>query len=87
MSSPLPTLSICLSYVYIVKVLGPKLMENRKPFELRRVLIAYNAFQVVFSTWLFYEVCSPPNLPSRPLLLSHFSPKLKLGLRASLSYH
>ncbi|XP_059485192.1 elongation of very long chain fatty acids protein AAEL008004-like isoform X2 [Neocloeon triangulifer] len=55
MSSPLPTLSICLSYVYIVKVLGPKLMENRKPFELRRVLIAYNAFQVVFSTWLFYE--------------------------------
>ncbi|XP_065331909.1 very long chain fatty acid elongase AAEL008004-like [Cloeon dipterum] len=56
MSSPLPTLSICLSYVYIVKVLGPKLMENRKPFELRRVLIAYNAFQVVFSTWLFYEL-------------------------------
>jgi GNS1/SUR4 family len=56
MSSPLPTLSICLSYVYIVKVLGPKFMENRKPFELRRVLIAYNAFQVLFSTWLFYEV-------------------------------
>lgn len=56
MGSPLPTLCICLSYVYLVKVLGPKLMENRKPFELKRVLIYYNLFQVVFSSWLFYEV-------------------------------
>ncbi|XP_075236420.1 very long chain fatty acid elongase AAEL008004-like isoform X3 [Lycorma delicatula] len=56
MSSPLPTLAICLSYVYFVKVLGPKLMENRKPFLLKNVLIAYNLFQVVFSSWLFYEM-------------------------------
>ncbi|EEB19470.1 elongation of very long chain fatty acids protein, putative [Pediculus humanus corporis] len=56
MSSPLPTLGICLSYVYLVKVLGPKLMENRKPFELRNVLIYYNLFQVLFSIWLFYEI-------------------------------
>lgn len=55
MSSPLPTLSICLSYVFVVKVLGPKLMENRKPFQLRNALIAYNLFQVIFSSWLFYE--------------------------------
>lgn len=56
MSSPFPTLIACLSYVYLVKVLGPRLMENRKPFQLKNVLIAYNAFQVVFSAWLFYEV-------------------------------
>lgn len=56
MHSPFPTLFICLSYIYVVKVLGPKLMENRKPFELKKVLIAYNLFQVVFSAWLFYEV-------------------------------
>ncbi|XP_054274145.1 elongation of very long chain fatty acids protein AAEL008004-like isoform X2 [Macrosteles quadrilineatus] len=55
MSSPFPTLAICLSYVYLVKVLGPRLMENRKPFELRNVLIGYNLFQVIFSSWLFYE--------------------------------
>lgn len=69
MSSPLPTLSICLSYVYIVKVLGPKFMENRKPFELRRVLIAYNAFQVLFSTWLFYEVRPPHTLKGLTLVI------------------
>lgn len=56
MSSPFPTLFICLSYVYGVKVLGPKLMENRKPFQLKNVLIVYNLFQMVFSAWLFYEV-------------------------------
>ncbi|KAK3913334.1 Elongation of very long chain fatty acids protein [Frankliniella fusca] len=57
MSSPFPTLAICLTYVYCVKVLGPRIMANRKPFDLRNVLIAYNAFQVIFSSWLFYEAC------------------------------
>nr|BBF94995.1 elongation of very long chain fatty acids protein 15 [Orthetrum albistylum] len=55
MSSPFPTLMICLTYVYIVKVAGPKFMENRKPFEMRKILIVYNFLQVVFSAWLFYE--------------------------------
>ncbi|KAJ8732828.1 hypothetical protein PYW07_015427 [Mythimna separata] len=55
MSSPFPTLAICLTYVFTVKVLGPKLMENRKPFELKRILIFYNLFQVLFSIWLFRE--------------------------------
>ncbi|XP_029730210.2 elongation of very long chain fatty acids protein 7 [Aedes albopictus] len=57
MSSPFPTIAISLTYAYIVKVLGPRLMENRKPFELRKVLIVYNAIQVAFSIWLFYEAC------------------------------
>uniref|UniRef100_A0A1B0DF37 Elongation of very long chain fatty acids protein n=1 Tax=Phlebotomus papatasi TaxID=29031 RepID=A0A1B0DF37_PHLPP len=55
MSSPFPTLAVCLCYVYIVKVLGPRLMENRKPFHLQNTLIVYNFLQVIFSTWLFYE--------------------------------
>lgn len=55
MSSPFPTLFICLFYAYFVKVLGPKLMENRKPFELKRILLFYNFFQVIFSAWLFCE--------------------------------
>jgi hypothetical protein len=58
MSSPFPTIAISLCYAYFVKVLGPKLMENRKPFQLRGVLIVYNFFQVVFSFWLFYQACA-----------------------------
>lgn len=54
MDSPLPTITICLSYVYLVKVLGPKIMENRKPFEVRKAMIIYNFFMVVCSTVLVY---------------------------------
>ncbi|CAH1375598.1 hypothetical protein MTP99_017011 [Tenebrio molitor] len=55
MSSPFPTMCICLTYAYTVKVIGPRLMENRKPFDLKYTLILYNLFQVIFSTYLFYE--------------------------------
>lgn len=73
MSSPFPTLIICLIYVYIVKVLGPKMMENRKPFQLKNALIVYNMFQMVFSAWLFYEVTSTFYSRSNLLLRSVLS--------------
>lgn len=56
MSSPFPTIAICLFYAYFNKVLAPKIMANRKPFDLRNTLVIYNLFQTVFSTWIFYEV-------------------------------
>lgn len=55
MSSPIPTLVMCTLYVLTVKKVGPWLMRDRKPFELRKILIVYNFFQVLFSTWIFYE--------------------------------
>ncbi|XP_012532466.1 elongation of very long chain fatty acids protein AAEL008004 isoform X1 [Monomorium pharaonis] len=82
MSSPFPTLFICLTYVYVVKVLGPKLMENRKPFQFKNTLVVYNLFQVIFSAWLFYEIgisgwltgdyslrCQPVDYSDRPEVL------------------
>ncbi|KAG6439623.1 hypothetical protein O3G_MSEX000929 [Manduca sexta] len=54
-SSPWPTLAICLTYAFCAKQLGPSLMANRKPFELRRVLVVYNLAQTIFSAWIFYE--------------------------------
>lgn len=63
MSSPFPTLAICLFYAYFSKILGPKLMENRKPFDCRKVMLWYNLFQVIFSIWLFREVsCSAAHI-------------------------
>lgn len=46
-------------FAIYLQVLGPRLMENRKPFHLQSLLVFYNAIQVVFSAWLFYEVCKP----------------------------
>lgn len=48
---------------FFSQVVGPKLMENRKPFNLRYTLILYNFIQVIFSAWLFYEVSAVPQLP------------------------
>lgn len=31
-------------------------MENRKPFKLRGLIVAYNFFQIVFSIYIFWEV-------------------------------
>ncbi|XP_046400881.1 elongation of very long chain fatty acids protein AAEL008004 [Ischnura elegans] len=53
MSSPVPLLCILGFYLYFVLSLGPRLMAKReKPFQLQPVLVAYNAYQVVFSLWL-----------------------------------
>ncbi|XP_053682185.1 elongation of very long chain fatty acids protein 7 [Sabethes cyaneus] len=81
MSSPLPTLGLCLFYAYFSKSLAPKLMENRKPLDLRNFLVVYNLFQTVFSTWIFYEYlmsgwwghysfrCQPVDYSNNPLAL------------------
>ena len=56
MDNPLVnTVSVAI-YLFIVKYAGPKFMENRKPFEFRRLLFVYNIGLVLLSAWMFYEV-------------------------------
>ncbi|KAF5281627.1 hypothetical protein FQR65_LT02947 [Abscondita terminalis] len=62
MKSPLPVVAILASYLYFVLKLGPQLMEKRKAFNLTYVLIGYNAYQVVFSTWLCAQVFQEANI-------------------------
>lgn len=81
MSSPVPTLALCIFYAYFSKSLAPKLMEKRKPMNLRNFLVVYNLFQTIFSTWIFYEYlqsgwwghysfrCQPVDYTSNPLAL------------------
>ena len=47
---------ICATYVFLVEVAGPIFMANRKPFDIRQFLIAYNAVQVALSTYIFVGV-------------------------------
>ncbi|KAH8243923.1 hypothetical protein KR032_011315 [Drosophila birchii] len=51
-----PILTIMGTYLLFVKVVGPKLMENRKPFDLRAVIKVYNQMQIVYNTLMF--VCT-----------------------------
>ena len=54
-ATPWPTIALVAMYLFIVKV-GPKIMENRKAYSLREVLIAYNFALVLLSAWMVYEV-------------------------------
>jgi uncharacterized Tic20 family protein len=45
-------------YLPFCKIVGPWLMRDRKPWGLRKTMIGYNAFQVAFSFYIFYEVSS-----------------------------
>lgn len=42
---------------YLLMVwLGPKLMKNRKPFNLQALMVAYNVLLVTLSAYMFVEV-------------------------------
>ncbi|XP_034242385.1 elongation of very long chain fatty acids protein 7-like [Thrips palmi] len=43
------------AYLYFVLSLGPRLMEHRKPFNLDKIMIVYNALQVVASLHVVRE--------------------------------
>lgn len=53
--SPASVLMIVSFYLIFVKVLGPRLMKDRKPFDLSKVLLIYNTFQVAFNAIIFYK--------------------------------
>ena len=57
MNSPLAIVIICIAYLIVAKIWGPKLMEKRPAFKLRGVLMVYNSLQVIFNGLLFYQIC------------------------------
>ena len=54
--SPFPTLAICLSYGFFVKVIGPRLMRDQPALNIRWVMVIYNLFMVGLSSWLFWRL-------------------------------
>uniref|UniRef100_A0A336K2J4 Elongation of very long chain fatty acids protein n=1 Tax=Culicoides sonorensis TaxID=179676 RepID=A0A336K2J4_CULSO len=55
MRNPIYGLMIIGAYLYFVLSWGPKFMANRKPYKMTKLLIVYNAAQVVVSCMLTYE--------------------------------
>jgi len=48
------TLACASVYLYVVLYLGPKFMENRKPFHLLPIIKVYNLVQLVACILIFY---------------------------------
>jgi hypothetical protein len=55
MKDVLPTAIIAIIYICAI-IFGRRWMTNRKPFELRNFMFAYNFIQVVACTYVTYEV-------------------------------
>ncbi|XP_019733636.1 elongation of very long chain fatty acids protein 7a isoform X1 [Hippocampus comes] len=55
MSSPVMQSVIIMAYIFFVMSLGPRIMENRKAFDLKGVLVVYNFSVVALSLYMCYE--------------------------------
>ncbi|XP_060894773.1 elongation of very long chain fatty acids protein 7a [Labrus mixtus] len=55
MSSPVLQTIVIVAYIYFVTCLGPRIMENRKAFDLKGILIVYNFGIVALSVYMSYE--------------------------------
>lgn len=55
MQGPLLPFSILLGYTFFVLRLGPRLMANKKPFDLKPLLVIYNFSLVALSAFIVYE--------------------------------
>lgn len=42
-------LTILATYLFLVKILGPRLMKNREPYDLRGVIRVYNKMQILYN--------------------------------------
>ncbi|KAK6179707.1 hypothetical protein SNE40_012009 [Patella caerulea] len=54
MSSPWPSILICVAYFIFVRM-GPTFMANRKPMDLKNLLLVYNFSMVILSGYIFVE--------------------------------
>ncbi|GLH08350.1 Elongation of very long chain fatty acids protein [Gryllus bimaculatus] len=54
--------ALVVAYTVFVTRLGPWLMRDRKPFELKRTLIVYNALQIFANAYIFYKMVRLVNL-------------------------
>ncbi|CAH2074985.1 unnamed protein product, partial [Iphiclides podalirius] len=53
MSTPMPIVTIWITYLAFVLKIGPALMRKRAPFNLNNVLLLYNTIQVLISCFVF----------------------------------
>lgn len=54
--SPVPVILLLTFYLLMVNKIGPVLMEYQKPYNPRRWIMAYNIFQILANSYMFYYV-------------------------------
>ncbi|KAH8254660.1 hypothetical protein KR032_011554 [Drosophila birchii] len=52
-STPVPAIIIILIYLLVIFKIGPDFMKFRKPYDVRRAMLIYNAFQIAMNAAIF----------------------------------
>lgn len=81
MSSPIPTIVMVILYIAFVKVIGPSWMTDRKPFDLRLPMFAYNMGLVITNTYLIGEAVKALSRSNRSLICLTYEMNDPDGLR------
>nr|XP_042913420.1 elongation of very long chain fatty acids protein AAEL008004 [Parasteatoda tepidariorum] len=55
MDSPYKTYAGVIIFLIYIKIIGPKMMKNRNPYDLRTPMLLYNIVLVALSGWMFYR--------------------------------
>ncbi|CAG9814019.1 unnamed protein product [Phaedon cochleariae] len=51
-SSPFSIIAVMVIYVHAVKIWGPKLMENRQPYNIKNIIMTYDILQILLNTYI-----------------------------------
>jgi len=49
-------LAIMSTYLLLTRSILPKYMESREPFQLKKLILTYNAFMVLANAYIFFRV-------------------------------
>lgn len=66
--NPIPVFIILLLYYHFIYNFGPRFMQNRKPFKLKKLLIAYNIFQIAANAYIVFKARNNYYLSSKVLI-------------------
>lgn len=58
MSSPIPVIGIVAAYLMFVIKLGPDFMKDRKPLNIKPIIMLYNLYQTLFNFYIVSKVSS-----------------------------
>lgn len=56
MSSPMPVISIVALYLLLVIKIGPEFMKDRKPLNIKPLILVYNLYQTISNLLIVIKV-------------------------------
>lgn len=56
MAGPGPLITLVITYLLTIYYVGPKLMAHRRPFQMRAVILTYDAVQIALNVGLLVYV-------------------------------